>query len=67
MIVGFLHNSKNCFFFVNLCSEKIILGCICKQTKVKKTLVTQSTKCWTVLHLISRKNDLNYLHDVFHE
>ena len=40
-------------------------GCVCNRTQVTKTLVTQSTKGWTALHLL--KNDLNYLPDVFHK
>ena len=40
---------------------------ICTRTQVTKTLVTQSNKSWTNLHLQSIENDLNFLRAVFHK
>ena len=49
-----------CFFFIKqrviFCFNFIfwkILGCVCNRTQVTKTLVTQSTKVWTVLILLN--------------
>ena len=44
-----------------------ILGSVCNRTQVTKTVVTLSTKGWTVLHLQCIVNDLNCLRAVVHK
>ena len=41
-----------------------IFGCSCKRTQLTKTLVTQSTKGWTVLHLQCIENYLSFTIDI---
>ena len=43
------------------------MGSVCNRTQVTKTVVTLSTKGWTVLHLQCIVNDLNCLRAVVHK
>ena len=65
-MIGVFSISQKLFFVAKFIFWQIF-GCVFKRTRVTKTLVNQSSKGWTVLHLQCKENDLNCLQAVFYK